>query len=204
MANICCDDVYFYSDSNPEGLRLLWEDLETSIILCPDADAAWIGNLFRDKNLVTEGIGLRGTVNYMEKEQNHILLCTDAAWNPLYNAYQAIAAAYQVDFAMLSIECGENLYYNTDSTGTYFPDKYILTFDDGKTVTPNGKILEQVVAYGEMFTTDQSLLQKFRAIGYAADNLPELIKQVEADEISIHEFINPYDNDCDSRKVDAA
>ena len=33
MANICCDDVIFYTEGNPEGLYDLWEDLETYIIL---------------------------------------------------------------------------------------------------------------------------------------------------------------------------
>ena len=32
MANICCDDVIFYTEGNPEGLYDLWEDLETYII----------------------------------------------------------------------------------------------------------------------------------------------------------------------------
>lgn len=28
MANICCDDVIFYTEGNPEGLYDLWEDLK--------------------------------------------------------------------------------------------------------------------------------------------------------------------------------
>ena len=65
MANICCDDVYFYSESHPEYLTALWEDLETSIVFCRNEDLAWIGNLFRLKNISTDGISLRGTVIYM-------------------------------------------------------------------------------------------------------------------------------------------
>ena len=49
MANICCDDVYFHSQSNPEHLAALWEDLETSIIFCHNEDLAGIGNLFEMK-----------------------------------------------------------------------------------------------------------------------------------------------------------
>ncbi len=49
MSNICCDDVYFYSQSNPEYLAALWEDLETSIAFCRNEDLAWIGNLFELK-----------------------------------------------------------------------------------------------------------------------------------------------------------
>lgn len=31
MANICCDDVYFYSTDNPNGLNALWDDLNKAI-----------------------------------------------------------------------------------------------------------------------------------------------------------------------------
>ena len=49
MANICCDDVIFYTEGNPEGLYDLWEDLETYIILNQNPDLCWIGNLFSHK-----------------------------------------------------------------------------------------------------------------------------------------------------------
>ena len=42
MANICCDDVIFYTEGNPEGLYDLWEDLETHIILNQNPDLCWI------------------------------------------------------------------------------------------------------------------------------------------------------------------
>ena len=32
MANICCDDVIFYTEGNPEGLYDLWEDLEWQFV----------------------------------------------------------------------------------------------------------------------------------------------------------------------------
>ena len=38
----------------------------------------------------------------------------------LYEAYQAIAAAYHVPFVMQSIEPGERIYYNTDEAHLFF------------------------------------------------------------------------------------
>ena len=60
MANICCDDVIFYTEGNPEGLYDLWEDLETYIILNQNPDLCWIGNLFSHKKIDSTGISLRG------------------------------------------------------------------------------------------------------------------------------------------------
>ena len=88
MANICCDDVYFYSQSNPEHLAALWEDLETSIVFCRNEDLAGIRNLFELKGIPTESLSLRGTVIAMERNPDNILLSTSAAWSPLYGAYQ--------------------------------------------------------------------------------------------------------------------
>ena len=93
MANICCDDVIFYTEGNPEGLYDLWEDLETYIILNQNPDLCWIGNLFSHKKIDSTGISLRGNVSYMEWNDTYILLSLETAWAPLYEAYQAIAAA---------------------------------------------------------------------------------------------------------------
>lgn len=130
MANICCDDVYFYSQSNPEHLDALWEDLETSIVFCSNEDLAGIGNLFELKGIPTEGLSLRGTVISMERNPDNILLSTSAAWSPLYEAYHAIAEAYQMDFVMQSIEPGCRTYINTEQSGQYFPDRYVVSIED--------------------------------------------------------------------------
>lgn len=70
MANICCDDVIFYTEGNPEGLYDLWEDLETYIILNQNPDLCWIGNLFSHKKIDSTGISLRGNVSYMPESDN--------------------------------------------------------------------------------------------------------------------------------------
>lgn len=54
MANVCCDDIYFYSKSDSGSLDALWEDLETSIIFCPDENLAAIENLFLLKEIPTD------------------------------------------------------------------------------------------------------------------------------------------------------
>ena len=100
MANICCDDVIFYTEGNPEGLYDLWEDLETYIILNQNPDLCWIGNLFSHKKIDSTGISLRGNVSYMEWNDTYILHSLETAWTPLYEAYQAIAAAYHVPFVI--------------------------------------------------------------------------------------------------------
>lgn len=192
MANICCDDVYFYSQSNPEHLAALWEDLETSIVFCSNEDLAWIGNLFELKNIPTEGISLRGTVIYMERNDDNILLSTSAAWSPLYEAYQAIAKAYQVDFVMQSIELGCNTYINTDYSGQYFPDHYAVSVEDEAFLTPAGILAGEKLEHGELFTTDATLMERFAKMGYPADTLEMLDALLGDTGIEVHCFEDPY------------
>ena len=192
MANICCDDVYFYSELHPEYLTALWEDLETSIIFCRNEDLAWIGNLFRLKNISTDGISLRGTVIYMERNDDNILLGTSAAWSPLYDTYHAIAEAYQVDFAMQSIEPGCNIYINTDHSGQYFPDHYAVSIEDESYLTPADIPIGRKLEYGELFTTEAVLLERFAELGYPANTLEMLDTLLEDTGIEIHCFEDPY------------
>lgn len=192
MANICCDDVYFYSESNLENLNALWEDLEKSIIFCHDEDLAWIGNLFQTKDICTEGISLRGTVIYMERNDDTILLSTSAAWSPLYGAYCAIADAYQVDFVMQAIEPGCNIYINTDHCGKYFPDRYAVSVGDEDFLTPAGFPVGTKLEYGELFATDDSLLERFAEMGYPAGTLEMLEQLLEDTGMEIHRFKDPY------------
>ena len=192
MANICCDDVYFYSESNPEHLTALWEDLETSIIFCRNEDLAWIGNVFRLKNISTDGISLRGTVIYMERNDDNILLGTSVAWSPLYDAYHAIAEAYQVDFAMQSIEPGCNIYINTDQSGQSFPDHYAVSIEDESYLTPADIPIGRKLEYGELFTTKAVLLERFAELGYPANTLEMLDTLLEDTGIEIHCFEDPY------------
>ena len=192
MANICCDDVYFYSQSNPEHLAALWEDLETSIIFCRNEDLAGIGNLFELKGIPTEDFSLRGTVISMERNQDNIFLSTSAAWSPLYDAYHAIAEAYQVDFTMQSIEPGCNIYINTDHSGQYFPDHYAVSIEDESYLTPADIPIGRKLEYGELFTTKAVLLERFAELGYPANTLEMLDTLLEDTGIEVHSFEDPY------------
>ena len=192
MANICCDDVYFYSQSNPEHLAALWEDLETSIVFCRNEDLAGIGNLFELKGIPTESLSLRGTVIAMERNPDNILLSTSAAWSPLYEAYHAIAEAYQVDFVMQSIEPGCNTYINTDYSGQYFPDHYAVSMEDEAFLTPAGIPVGEKLEHGELFTTDAALLERFVQMGYPAETLEMLDTLLEDTGVEVHCFEDPY------------
>ncbi len=127
----------------------------------------------------------------MERNDDNILISADAAWSPLYDAYAAIAQTYGVSFVMESIEPGFNIYYNTDESGIFFPDKYLVKIDDESLVTPSGAVLCHEIENGESFSSEESLLQKFSEFGYQAKSIQELQKMLD-EKATICEFTNPY------------
>lgn len=158
---------------------------ETYIILNQNPDLCWIGNLFSHKKIDSTGISLRGNVSYMEWNDTYILLSLETAWTPLYEAYQAIAAAYHVPFVMQSIEPGERIYYNTDEAHLFFPDRYCVRLYEESLLTPCGLIIGEKLEDGEPFETETDVLERFRDCGYPAATLKELELMFDADELII-------------------
>lgn len=189
MANICSDDVYFYSDKNPKGLQDLWEDLYSS--LDRDPSNSWIGCLFQYKGIITSGICLRGMVTYMERNDDGILLDISAAWSPLYDAYRAISEHYDVSFVCKSIKPGEGIYFNTDINGRYFPERYLIQINGKDEITPLGKKVTEVLTDWALFESEQELINYFRKLGYDANSLDALDMLLEEQDIRIHAFENP-------------
>ena len=191
MANICCDDVCFFSDENPEGIASLWKDLETAITPGYKDDLGSVRHLFLHAGIATDGISLRGTIIDMKKNDTRILLSLDTAWRPLYDAYTAIANTYGVSFVMRSMEPGCGIFYNTDDTGSTFPDRYCVT---GETSidTPCGIPLEEKVDYGTAFSSENALMETFHDLGYPEETLEALAGTLDGQGVYIHSYINPY------------
>lgn len=195
MANVCCDDVIFYADDNPDGLQCLWEDLESAIVICLDADKSGISNIFQLKGIDTSGIGLRVSVIYVERNDEGILVELETAWSPLYEAYSAIADSYGVSFVLKAVEPGCFLYYNTDTYGRYFSEKYIISVENESCKTPSGIMVCEKLEYGDVFETDQGLLKAFAALGYHTESVDALLAMLQDTGITIHTFTNPYQSD---------
>ena len=192
MANICCDDVYFYSTDNPNGLNALWDDLNKAISFNDPMSNGWLGNWFAFKEIPTENIYLRGNIIDMDKNEHSVFIALSTAWTPLYEAYQIIAETYQIHFVLKSIEPGCGIYYNTDLTCDFFPDEYCVTYCNESYITPSGESLGQRVEIEECFSSEASLLQRFHDLGYSADSYQQLKLLTEDYEIWIHQFENPY------------
>lgn len=94
-----------------------------------------------------------------------------------------------------SVEAGEGIYINTDTTGRFFPEKYTISFPEESFVTPSGIPIGEKLECGELFFSDDTLLKRLGYLGYAADSIEALENILEDDDIYIHKFENPYDTE---------
>ena len=182
-------DVFEYAVEHSEnplcynGDIVTKEDYDNITTRFPSIDAVMIGRgLLRNPALVRE-------IKYGQKLTKRELL---KMHDTLYEAYQAIAAAYHVPFVMQSIEPGERIYYNTDEAHLFFPDRYCVRLYEESLLTPCGLIIGEKLEDGEPFETETDVLERFRDCGYPAATLKELELMFDADELIIFEFTNPY------------
>ena len=192
MANICCDDVYFYSDKHPERLQELRKDLESSLIFDHSPEHLWIGNLFEQKGIQTDSISLRGTVEYMECSEDSIYLALSVSCRPLYEAYEKIADAYGLEFVLKGMESGCNIYINTDFMGYFFPEQYCIKIEDESSLTPSGIPICRYLEDEDQFDTKEALIMRLADAGYQTRNWRKLLSLLAEAGNFVYHFQNPY------------
>ena len=124
----------------------------------------------------------------------HITLYCDSAWSPMYEAYLCLADHFGVSFELQAEESGSGIYINTDINGAYLPTHYKAYLSE----RPGDGSLDALFddADGDTdlyFDSEADLLRWFAECGgIVADSAQALQDILDADYISIHEFVNPY------------
>lgn len=198
MANICMDTVVFYAENDAQeaGLQKLKEAVSSCYPGYALSNDARMVKIFEQNNLSIEGLYLRGDVIHSAIEDDSVTLDCDAAWRPMWDAYNALAKYFDVNFVMQAEEPGSDIYINTDSDGTYLSAHYKLVLDG----RPDDDSLDAVLEAADgdtdiYFDSESSLLQWFRDGGIDAESLDELRNKVDNDYVTIHEYINSYQED---------
>ena len=134
MANICCCKyVFFTKDESKDELLRLHRNL-TTIIQPPevkiDSEPGWLGHVAVWHNIDGENVSCRGTIEKLddyEPDTNFFTLYSDTDWCPMDELLEAVVAQYiGVSFVYLAEEPGFDIFTNTDETGVYIPEKYLL------------------------------------------------------------------------------
>ena len=135
MPNWCCTKYAFYTNDGDKGELLRFYKNLSDIILIPseiknDFEPGWLGKVAIRHGLDHEKTSCRGTINYLENydpKDNFFTLESETAWIPADELWEAVIARYKgISFVYLAEEPGMEIFINTDSNGTYFPEKYLV------------------------------------------------------------------------------
>lgn len=197
MANICMDTVVFYaaSDEQESGLAALRQAVNACYPTGTSVDDSGLCRIFEQNNITMDGLNLRSdVVDTSLVEDGHITLYCDSVWSPMYEAYLSLAEHFNVSFELQAEESGSSIYINTDISGSYLPTHYKAYLseraEDGSLDTLFDNTDGDTDFY---FDSEDDMLQWFRERGgIVADSAHALQDILDADYISIHEFVNPY------------
>jgi hypothetical protein len=135
MPNWCFSSCAFYTnDENKGELLRLYKNLE-KIMEQPSEvpngfEPGWLGKVAIAHNLDWEKISCRGEISELEEyspNDKFFTLRTETAWAPTEELWEAVIAQYEgVSYVFIAEESGMGIYVNTDTEGTYFPDRYMM------------------------------------------------------------------------------
>ncbi len=140
MANICTTDYCFYG--NKDAVKKFKQDIDefTSKNYKENGfGTSWLGNVVLGYGFPYEGndFEFRGNIEgmYMEEDDDDkLFISTSNPWYPKPEMWDAIIDKHftnvdggrELDYVFVAEEPGFEVYINTDTEGTIFPDRYVL------------------------------------------------------------------------------
>ncbi len=205
MANWCTNDVIFhgektnilamwglikqaFSEEFKEIIRTKFEDADSSwcgylaFMFGASVDGASLekGQLIEDPS--SDSISCRGFFQgdpELSLDNGSIRFFVESAWAPLADLWQLMAEQCEVDVDYVAEEPGCGIYINTDVSGQYFSDRYIL-FDENTGC--------------DYFANEKHFLEAFNELtGQDSHSFAEAKKISKAiDDIAVFEFSTTY------------
>lgn len=107
----------------------------------------------------------RGTIEYTQWCGDHILMGTETAWEPQDDVVRDMLdckECSELAVVLFAEEGGSEIYINTDDTGRFFPEKYVLDYDFIPLTGEDDD--ESIGCDRDYFSDAESLLRRFHTI----------------------------------------
>lgn len=172
MANWCSNVFAIYprneSDLGKAQLKRLFAQLRklTQIDYPEGTDSHnWYGLLSVMRGRKESEIAARGSIDDIQWEEDHILMQTETAWEPQDDIVADMLdckECSELEYVFIAEEGGNEIYINTDDSGRFFRDRYVLDYDFTEvTGTP---IEGGVGCDRDYYSTAESLLTQLHTI----------------------------------------
>lgn len=172
MANWCSNMFAIYpkdnSDLGKAQLKRLFAQLrKVTQIDYPEGtkEHGWYGLLSVMRGKDAEDVYAKGSIEDIQWYDDHIFMQTETAWEPQDDVVMDMLdckECSELDFELLAEEGGNEIYINTDTSGRFFSDRYVLDYD---LTDATGLVGEGGVGVDrEYYSTPESLLRQFHTI----------------------------------------
>ena len=142
MPNWCSTTYAFFGD--PDAVRDFHKKIElyTSKLRWDDSPREpltfrwnWLGNIVTGFGLDPDKVYCRGEISAVTPYDDHILVATETAWSPMNDVWDEIIAKHykgnRLQYVYIAEEPGCDIFINTDDSGIFFSEKYLLDDGDG-------------------------------------------------------------------------
>lgn len=197
MANVCFDSVVFYTgkNNNLDSIRQMAEALRHCYPVINSHTKTGMEILLNYLGLSIQNYNLRGSIIRIDIMEDYIRLDIEAAWSPLYGAYQALSHHYNLPFVLLAEEPSFDIFINTDVCGIYFDTRYrvLLDLEEGAAGTPYETLFKGQEDSDIYFSSEKELLSWFGEYGFQAADLEALECLLDDNYVRISTFDISYD-----------
>ena len=157
----------------------------TASLLPNDFGKEWMGNVVAALGGKWQDIACRGEFSGLELDNDGVLrFSVMSAWVELSEVRQFIESCYpNLKMFYYAEESGSGYYVTNDVVGRFFPDRYILEFEDGEPMyfETLGEMLREVSEIaGTMCKSEDDLLQFLRQLPLIACSLKSLASMYNA------------------------
>ena len=193
MANWCSNVFAIYprneSDLGKAQLKRLFAQLRklTQIDYPEGADNHdWYGLLSLMRGKEESEIEARGSIDSIQWYDDYIIIATQTAWEPQDDIVMDMLdckECSELEYVFIAEEPGCEIYINTDATGRFFRDRYVLDYDFTEatgTPTEGGVGCDR-----DYYSTAESLLTQFHTI---CDRLHSWSFDHEGDGVELFHF----------------
>jgi hypothetical protein len=193
MPNWCDTKFVFYGNKNEilEFYNRLKRILDSPNHILNEFKKSWLGNILMDYGFDWENAPCRGNVDdiaddvTVEGNEACFSLNTTSAWSPLTEMWDLILKKEypSVKYVYLAIEPGSGIFINTDTSGKYLTEKYLLDL-----VLPEEMCKEDVdVDIYEFYDSPEEILEelekrirkKFKSLDEAREFLEKKLDEIE-------------------------
>ena len=123
---------------------------------------------------------IRGTIGYIETlGDGAIRVGYDSAWNDMVEGWNYLLEKYNLKQVTKAIECGCELYLNTDKEGKYFPERYLIDccknneyyWEEFETEEGAVKFFNEI--YKQKFETQEQCIEWFENVYNVGNDNPD-------------------------------